>query len=548
MENKASNQAQPTENTDTENIESLIAKIKARAKEKQVEDAKQALHTQPEEDNEFLNALFLPDEQPPKLEQGIQPHWIPARHLRDLLLYEGKDFVQNLFWQILQRPAEPQAEAHYLELLQQGITRQRLVVRVMQSPEGRGKAANYHISGCERLIRREQWLQRFPRLERFLRPLANWYDRRTQPPGEEVLLVLIQQQNQGTYNNLKNILEFQQEIQQQNRLAFNNLLQQLQASQDYLAEVRRQFSYQQRNQDLFIQQLIQQNQQVLALLESGGKGKTKKQKEEAQKLLLQQQQVLESHQQDKMQAFYIAFEDACRGTREEIMHNLEVYLPQVQSCLQPLCLEDQRTPEQIDVLDLGCGRGEWLELLQQKLSRTQNWHLLGVDNNSNMVQYCQQAGLQVIQADVRQYLLQQANASIAVISAFHLIEHLPFHDLLSLFEECNRVLKPGGMILFETPNPENVLVGSHTFYHDPTHNNPLTPTAMSFLARYTGFTQIQIKRLNPYPEQARVPGKDPLTERVNGHFCGPQDYAIVALKPQPESADSETSSSVRKNN
>ena len=93
------------------------------------------------------------------------------------------------------------------------------------------------------------------------------------------------------------------------------------------------------------------------------------------------------------------------------------------------------------------------------------------------------------------------------------------------------MLVPGGLILFETPNPENLLVASHTFYHDPTHRNPITPTGVEFLARYTGFGDTQIMRLHPYPDEARVKGMDPLTERVNGHLCGPQDFAIVARKP-----------------
>jgi O-antigen chain-terminating methyltransferase len=59
----------------------------------------------------------------------------------------------------------------------------------------------------------------------------------------------------------------------------------------------------------------------------------------------------------------------------------------------------------------------------------------------------------------------------------------------------------------------------------------MTPTATRFLVRYFGFEEPEIRRLHPYPEEARVPGNDPLTERVNGHLCGPQDFAIIARKP-----------------
>ena len=101
----------------------------------------------------------------------------------------------------------------------------------------------------------------------------------------------------------------------------------------------------------------------------------------------------------------------------------------------------------------------------------------------------------------------------------------------------NRIMKGGTA----WPNPENVLVGSHTFYHDPTHRNPVTPTAISFLLSYLGFSDVEVRRFNPYPEEAKVPGDDPLTARVNGHLCGPQDYAVVGRKAAPQLAASQAS-------
>jgi len=99
-----------------------------------------------------------------------------------------------------------------------------------------------------------------------------------------------------------------------------------------------------------------------------------------------------------------------------------------------------------------------------------------------------------------------------------------------MVQECARVLVKDGSVLFETPNPENVLVGSHTFYHDFTHRNPITPTAISFLLKYHGFVEIDIIRSSPYPDEAKVPGDDPLTARVNGHLCGPQDFAVTGRR------------------
>lgn len=215
--------------------------------------------------------------------------------------------------------------------------------------------------------------------------------------------------------------------------------------------------------------------------------------------------------------YYKAFEDANRGTLAEIRAKQEQYLPFLASLKAAIAGRQ--------AIDIGCGRGEWLQLLAE-----QHFDAVGVDMNATMVAYCREQQLVAVQQDALQYLALQADDSLALISGFHIIEHLPFAVLYGIVEQAARVLAKGGMVIFETPNPENVLVGSHTFYHDFSHRNPVTPSAISFLFRYHGFSDIHIERLNPYPEDAKVPGHDPLTERVNGHFCGPQDFAIIARK------------------
>jgi len=220
------------------------------------------------------------------------------------------------------------------------------------------------------------------------------------------------------------------------------------------------------------------------------------------------------------EAFYLAFENACRGTEKAIraqFSNWLTYLP------PPAVGSNQ-------VLDIGCGRGEWLQLLQE-----QGYQPTGLDTNSVMVTHCQRKGLNAYTSDALQWLRLQPDNSLCAITAFHVIEHIPFELLLQWTQEAQRVLQPGGVLLYETPNPENILVASHTFYHDPTHRNPLTPTLLEFLAGYCGFAQQQLVRLHPYPDEAKVPGDDALTARINGHFCGPQDLGLVATKEQEPS-------------
>ncbi|CUA83318.1 Methyltransferase domain [Gulbenkiania indica] len=231
------------------------------------------------------------------------------------------------------------------------------------------------------------------------------------------------------------------------------------------------------------------------------------------------QQLAQRHAHDKIDLYYRAFEDANRGSLEEIRAKQSVYLPRF-AALRAAGL-------QAPVLDIGCGRGEWLLLLQE-----QGWTVRGVDMNPVMVAACREQGLEAEVGDALACLRRLPDASLGAVTGFHIIEHVPFETLYGLFEEARRVLVPGGMILFETPNPENVLVGSHTFYHDFSHRNPVTPTSVSFLARYHGFERVEVERYNPYPESAKVPGDDPLTERVNGHLCGPQDYALIGYVPE----------------
>lgn len=233
--------------------------------------------------------------------------------------------------------------------------------------------------------------------------------------------------------------------------------------------------------------------------------------------------------EEMLDAYYVAFEAACRGSEEEILGHLRHYLVQV----------DQARQAGHRAIDLGCGRGEWLSLLTEE-----GFRAVGVDLNIAMVEHCREHGLEARHQDALGALRALPDDSQALVSGFHIAEHLPFEVLYALVDEAQRVLAPGGVLILETPNPENLLVGSHTFYHDPTHRNPLTPTAMQFLLTYLGFGDVEVRRFNPYPADALVPGDDPLTQRVNGHLCGPQDYAVVGRKAAPGVTAAEDEESV----
>lgn len=220
----------------------------------------------------------------------------------------------------------------------------------------------------------------------------------------------------------------------------------------------------------------------------------------------------------KTDAFYTTFEDMFRGNREEIKERLRVYLPIVK--------EHGIGGPDMPIVDVGCGRGEWLEtLLEAGLA------CHGVDSNRCMLQRCRERKLPVTEADALGYLTGLASHSVGAVTGFHVIEHLKFGTLVDLFDQVVRVLKPGGVAIFETPNPANILVSTERFYFDPTHRNPLPSPLVRFLAEERGLCRVEIMNLHPWPAAARLPGNgSAVAERFNEVFYGPQDYAVIGWK------------------
>lgn len=216
---------------------------------------------------------------------------------------------------------------------------------------------------------------------------------------------------------------------------------------------------------------------------------------------------------------YAALEDEFRGSRQEIKDRLSVYLPKL--------VEAGIGGESMPVLDVGCGRGEWLELLREN-----QLHGTGIDLNRVALAMCRERALPATEAEAIAYLRSLPDASLGAVTAFHVIEHLQLQPLLDLLDETHRVLKPGGMAIFETPNPNNMFVGTRYFYIDPTHLRPVPPLLARFLAEARGFEKVEVLELHPWPAEHHIDirtGGD-VAARFNECFYGPQDYAIVARK------------------
>ncbi len=426
----------------------------------------------------------------------------------DFLPYQDVEFVTNAFRGILQREPDETGLDDYLNALRNGGCKLFIIASLMLSEEAQARGVIIKgMRGIVPLYRLQRALLKFGAVSKpvvaGLTRVVRYLEAARGINGQTLTeMERTQQRYLGELvSSLTRILSDVKD-QLSGQLSANQALQLSHKQlQHELAAVRLQLSYQQRNQDIFLDELRHS-------ADADGFSPT------------QQQAVLESHRDDKFDAYYVAFEDACRGSRDEIRHKFAEYLPLLDSVMA------DNADAEAQLLDVGCGRGEWLELVSER-----GWQAKGLDLNKVMVQQCQELSLSAEEADLIEYLRAQPDASLLALTGFHIIEHLPFASLFALFEEAIRVLRPGGLVLFETPNPENLLVGSHTFYHDPTHKNPITPTSIEFLARYIGFEQTEIRRLHPYPETAKVVGIDPLTERVNGHLCGPQDFSIIARKP-----------------
>jgi SAM-dependent methyltransferase len=221
----------------------------------------------------------------------------------------------------------------------------------------------------------------------------------------------------------------------------------------------------------------------------------------------------------RFDAFYLSFENHFRGRRSEIKKRVAFYLPYLEAT----------GAGQADrpILDLGCGRGEWLELLKEG-----NLESRGVDLNSMMVAQCRERALDVAEDDVLRYLRSLPDDSLGAITGFHIIEHLPFEVLVDLVAESHRALKPGGLVMFESPNCKNLVVGASNFHIDPTHRSPVFPETAQFILDTHGFERVELKYLSPV-EATPFESKNPEATVLNELLYGPQDFAVIGYKPAP---------------
>jgi O-antigen chain-terminating methyltransferase len=224
---------------------------------------------------------------------------------------------------------------------------------------------------------------------------------------------------------------------------------------------------------------------------------------------------------------YLDFENRFRGSEEAIRDKQHSYTALFKNVQGP-------------VVDLGCGRGEFLELLAE--AGIQGY---GVDRHPDMIDLCREKGFQVDEADVLEHLASVPAQSLGGIFCAQMIEHLDVKDVPRFFDLAADALAPGGHLVVETINPESLFVFSAAFYVDLGHLRPLHPLTLRFIAEKVGFAEVRIEYLSPPPPELRPEALDKTGEEhldgviddVNRNFqrlddvvFGPQDYALVARR------------------
>lgn len=227
-----------------------------------------------------------------------------------------------------------------------------------------------------------------------------------------------------------------------------------------------------------------------------------------------------------LQFDYYWFESIHRGDRKLVKRRQQPYLKYFEGCSE--------------VIDVGCGRGEFLELMGEK-----GIGGYGIDVDRDAVRHCQDSGLEVHLAEAAGHLSSLDDESLDGAFVSQVAEHMTPSELLEMVGLLYRKVKPGSSVIIETPNPQCLLIFASFFYADLSHVQPVHPESLRFLLLSAGFKDIEIKLVNPVPKNQRLAKIDaqdsgdasPLVDELNRNFeklnsvlFSYMDYAAIARK------------------
>ena len=203
------------------------------------------------------------------------------------------------------------------------------------------------------------------------------------------------------------------------------------------------------------------------------------------------------------------FAEKFRGPEEYVRKNHEFYLPYFAGCR--------------NVVDLGCGRGEFLELLRERGIGAR-----GVEYSEELVAHVRRKGLAADRADLFAFLADQTDRSVDGIFCSQVVEHLEPARVLELIRLAHAKLAAGAALVVETPNPECLAIFATHFYLDPTHTRPLPPALLAFYFEECGFGKLETRRFAPATDA--TPAIASLPEDVRKALFDSQDYAVIGRR------------------
>ncbi|HEX8845856.1 MAG TPA: methyltransferase domain-containing protein [Pyrinomonadaceae bacterium] len=496
--------------TDSEiDVEQLMVEIRAAVARREAE-GRRSLVGASLELGDILSivgdAPVKPSELPPL---HLQPEFVPREddhyHINDLLQYHDHTFIWNAYRAILKREPDETGLTQFLKNLRSGrFNKIDVLASLRFSPEGMSR--NVRLDG----------LTRRPVLRRLYRvPVVGYLLEMIVGIARLPAMIRSQRQFEGHAQAQADLL-----AARLNQLS-HTTFQVIDSFSSELAEVSEE---QRRFAELQNQQAVGLFREQRAITE-----RLEELKRELDANLTRSKgaasggliapppafgkQVSTSEARRRLEEFFVLFTDEFRGAREEVKEGFKVYLPLLKAA-------------GVDkgVLDIGCGRGEWLELLKEEGIAAR-----GVEINSLLADEARVRGLEVIVEDALMYLRELPFESLNVVTGFHFIEHLRFETLMELLDEIARVLRPNGLLIFETPNPKNLVVGACNFYSDPTHVKPLFPETVRFILSNRGFADVSIQYVNPV---GGSPFKDESesSQALDSWFYSPRDFAVVGRK------------------
>lgn len=488
-------------------------------------------------------------------QHSVVPHgqWVRATtpfgvkeqyELSELLAYSDVAFVEVCYLAVLRRSPDEQGLATHLNHLRSGaMSKVEIVAALRWSPEGTSKGV--HINGLLIPYTVQKW-----RRKRYIGPLVAYAQGLVRLPRlfDRIAVLDARQahelQGLGEYVNSMNlrldaaVRDVQKSLRDDSQPRFEVLERMAGDAVSRGYELERAIEEQHDQHDGKLREVASEIAADIAQMRAVLGGQTARmavQESDSARFKLELEKLsasmasIESRRRERLDfersldPLYVAFEEKFRGTRELIRQRVEPYV----AVMQDAQVGTQLTP----ILDIGCGRGDLLDILREN-----GLVAKGVDSNRVFVDRCRARGLNVVEGDALELLRSLPDAALGGVTGLHIAEHLTFETLVELLDECRRVLCIGGVLLLETPNPENLLVATQFFYMDPTHRNPLPPEALQWFVEARGFERVRIERLTlgrpmdvPPLLDENVPGAGSVNFLLRQVHVGP-DYVVTARR------------------